>query len=143
MPSRHTDVPGIEITITEHGNLKLTADAQGAGWLREQQVDRTDVDVLSSILETHSCNGSFTVFEAGRANPAVGLTDAPCIAEAMSIDEYGKRQIEGRFWYFNDYATRDMVETLIKRGDILFHLGPDQSLEIEDQPPSPTRGPRP
>lgn len=145
MPSTHTDASGIEIAITKDGDLKLTANADGVSWLEDNCADRADVDVLHDILDTHSCNGSFTPFEAGRANPFVGLTDAPCIAEAMTldVDEDGRRQIVGRFWYLKNYATMDMVGTLINKGELLFHLGGKATLEAEVGRPKPARGPRP
>lgn len=132
----HTAVNGITVEIDPNEQLVLIATEEGVQWLKDHRDDRSDYDILLEILEPCSCNNSFTLFDASDANPNVGLTSAPCIAEAMSFSEDGQRAIEGRFWYFERYQLDSMVDTLINKGRISFNLGPSQ-----EATPSPSPGP--
>lgn len=75
---------------------------------------------MLDLMEPYSCNGSYTMFDAGTANPFVGLTDAPCIAEEMSCDDDGDNQVEGRLWWFPNYMVRSYVQDLIDTGETIF-----------------------
>lgn len=134
------DAPGIEIEMMGGGDLKFTANAEGVQWLRDNRGDKSDLDVLFDLLETSSCNGGFKAFDAGQGNPNVGLTCAPCIAESMRIKEDGSQVIEGRFWYFEQYMIADMVDRLIRDGELVFTKGPDNEPEADVRT---TRKPRP
>lgn len=115
----------ITCTILENGNLSLVADdptefadeySHGDFWR-----------MLCDAMEGYSCNGSFTPFDAGQANPFVGLTSATCIAESMDILDNGNQTIEGRFWYDNEYAIRDPLELLARGETVIFHLAREES----------------
>ena len=67
---------------------------------------------LCAMLEQYSCNGSYAFFDAGQGNPFVGLTNAPCIAEAMDTDNDGTNIIRGEFWCYVEYMIKCPVETL-------------------------------
>lgn len=78
-------------------------------------------DALAFILEDYSTNGSYTYFNPDNANPFVGLTHAPCIAEEMEFKDNGEKVIKGDFWYFERYALECPIETLIEKGRVTFH----------------------
>lgn len=121
----HTDAEGVTFEIADNGSLVFMADAQGVEWLKENRGDKSDLDMFIELLENKRCNGSFTAFDAGAANPFVGLTSAPCIAESMDIDEDGRYTPVGRVWYFQDYQLKDMVDVLIETGRVSFTEAPD------------------
>lgn len=114
----------INATILANGNLKVTAGNEGRAWLADEMAsDHYDFwATLASALESYSCNGSYTPFDAGQANPFVGLTDAPCIAESLDIDDDGQAQIIGRFWYFERYMLDCPLEQLRNHGRVIFTL---------------------
>lgn len=64
-------------------------------------------------------------FWRGDANPAIGLTDAPCIAESMDYLDNGDRVIVGRAWWFADYQIRDPLEELASDGETVFQFAGD------------------
>lgn len=113
----------INATVLPSGNLKVTAGnetrADIAQWMRN---GRDRWTIFADLFEPYSCNGSFTPFDASDGNPFVGLTGAPCIAEAMTVEDDGARAIEGRFWFFGDYMIRDELEELARRGRVIFTL---------------------
>ena len=74
------------ISRTPKGTLKITASNAGRAWIKDH-ADRCDWRVMADIFEPWSTNGSFAHFDAGRANPLVGLTDAPGVARnAVNVD---------------------------------------------------------
>lgn len=115
-----TYTPILKATITPNGNLKLTANNAARAWLKKQ-AGRTDMEILWDGLEGYWNNGSFEPFYAGQANPFVGLSDAPCIAESMDVDDEGNKTIEGRFWYHRDYMISGAVDLLRTLGFVYFH----------------------
>ena len=103
----------INAKISENGNfLLLSVGETDRDDLRDVYEARGEMAALCEGMESYSCNGSFTPFDAGAANPFVGLTDAPCIAETMDYKDDGRAVIVGRFWYDPHYATRSIVESL-------------------------------
>ena len=68
----------ITCTILENGNLKLTAGNASRQELKQIRDTNGYWYAMSDGLETYACNGSFTQFDAGDANPFVGLTSAHC-----------------------------------------------------------------
>lgn len=120
----------MKIETLKNGALKLSIDSNADREIIEDRGDRTDFDVLNDLLEPYWTNGKYVLFDAGLANPCVGITDAPCIAEEMDFDEDGKRVITGWAWYFDGYATKDMIDTLASEGEIVFRLIPPPTQEM-------------
>lgn len=114
----------ITCTILPNGDLKLTADNETRRDIADAlaQPSGNWWGVYCDEMESYSCNGSFTPFDAGDANPFVGLTSAPCIAESMCSDDSGENEIEGRFWYNADYMTRDELRELARFGRYVYTL---------------------
>lgn len=110
----------ITCSILENGNLELKADDSAE--FADQYSHGDFWRILCDAMEGYSCNGSFAPFDAGDANPFIGLTSATCIAESMSIDDDGKQSIEGRCWYDNEYALRDPLELLAQGETVTFNL---------------------
>lgn len=109
------------ITHMPNGNLKVSAANAARAWIKEeQQLGRTSDDILHGGTEHYWTNGSFEPFDAGQASPFVGLTSAPCIAEHMTVYDEGDREIDGRLWWFVDYAVIDPMEVLKRTGSVEF-----------------------
>jgi hypothetical protein len=106
-----------------NGNLKLLATNEARRWIKERQELECDSDtILVEGTEPLWTNGGYEPFFAGDANPFVGLTCAPCIAEAMDHEDDGQRSIVGRFWYFQAYQLRDPMEVLKRTGKVIFNI---------------------
>ena len=115
----------MDIQILPNGNLQLKADASDVEELMDYKDERNETTLMSDLLEPYSTNSSFSFFDAGDANPFVGLTSAPCIAESLSDpDDDGKMEEEGRLWWFPDYAVRSIVDELIETGEVVFQAAP-------------------
>lgn len=114
--------PILTATVTPNGNLKLTANNAARAWLKEQVLDgKRDLDILWDGLEGYWNNGSFEPFDAGDANPFVGISSAPCIAESMDVDDDGTKSISGRFWHHRNYMIESFADQLKNRGFVYFH----------------------
>jgi hypothetical protein len=111
----------VSITIMTNGHLKITADNETRQWIKElQEKGRGSNDILHTITERYWTNGSYEPFDAGDANPFVGLSSAPCIAQEMAYDDNGKKEIVGEYWYFGNYMLEDPMETLKRTGRVIF-----------------------
>lgn len=99
--------------VLPNGNLMITADNVDEG---------NTIDILQEELEHYWTNGSFTPFDPSNGNPYIGLTEAPCIAESMDIDDDGNFSIIGRYWAFMEYMTVDPIEELRNKGKVIFTL---------------------
>lgn len=118
----------IDVTIDPvTSNLVITADDETRAEIPEE-LERVGSDrVLWDLFESCWANGSFTPFDAGEGNPFVGLTNAPCIAEDLSVEDDGRRVINGRCWWFPNYMVEDPVRTLAETGRVVFTLAPEAS----------------
>lgn len=113
--------PILSARILDSGNLLITADNAARRWLTEER-HRGEDDLLWDGFEGYWTNGRYWPFDAGRANPFVGLWSGPCIAEAMHVDDDGKHTIVGRFWAQLDYCTVSAIDRLRTKGSVVFHL---------------------
>lgn len=114
---------GLNIRKTETGDLLLTAsNAVRADIAYAISQGRGYRSIMAELLESYSCNGSFTHFDAGDGNPFVGLSSAPCIAEQMDFLDDGTLEIVGDFWAFDDYAIIDDLDELKNRGRVVYRL---------------------
>ena len=129
----------MDITILENGNLKLSLSPDEREEVAERQEQVGEDLVLVELTEPYWTNGSFQAFDAGNGKPFVGLTSAPCIAESMSHDEEGEPNVEGRLWWFPDYAVRSAVQELVEKGSVEWPLAPGYEPE---QPSTRKPGPR-
>ena len=107
------------VTILPNGDLRLTVDENDADTLSRFS-DTPSMTILQDLLEPYSSNGSFAAFSGADANPFVGLTSAPCIAEALNYSDPDNVSIIGRLWYFENYAIYDEIEELINQGFVDF-----------------------
>lgn len=108
--------------VQPNGDLLLTIDGEDRENLPALVAERGWWSALWDLFEDYSCNGSYTPFDAGDGNPFVGLTAAPCIAEAMDYPDNGEREIIGRLWWFPDYMVRDPLDELAETGRTVFTL---------------------
>lgn len=118
-----------DVKVLPSGALQITATQEGRDWIEEQQADRDSTSILIDALEPYWTNGSYTPFDAGVANPFVGLTDAPCIAEEMTYDDDGKREVVGKLWWYPEYQVLDPVEELRTKGAVVFTAAPEAEPE--------------
>lgn len=109
----------INCKVLPDGSLLLTAGNAARAYIREQEKRQSDISILCDLTEGYWANGSFQPFDGGAGNPMVGLTSAPCIAEAMNHD--GQNEIEGRLWWFPDYALRSPIDELKRKGRTVFN----------------------
>jgi hypothetical protein len=114
--------PSLTLSILPNGALCLAAGNDARAAIKELQARHggDDVSILTELTEPYWTNGSFEPFDAGRGDPFVGLTSAPCIAECMDVADDGQRSIDGRFWYFGDYMIRSPIDELKRRGRVIF-----------------------
>lgn len=112
----------VNCQVLPSGDLLVTADNETRSEIARSMNDSQYRGTLADIFEPHSCNGSYTPFDAGEGNPFVGLTSSPCIAETMTCDDDGERDIDGRMWWFPDYMLRDPLDELKSRGRTIFSL---------------------
>lgn len=126
----------MEIQILANGALSLKADQDDIETIQAHP-EWDDVGALCELTESYWTNGGYQPFDAGLGNPFVGLTSAPCIAESMSYDDNGKAEVDGRLWWFPDYALRSPIRELVEKGEVVFASG-----DPSPQPAPPTR-PRP
>jgi hypothetical protein len=110
----------INCTILDNGNLKITSDNETRHDIATLDGYTTYDTIWCELMEPYSCNGSYTYFNAGDANPFVGLTSAPCIAETMDYADNGDRLIVGRLWAFMDYQITDPLIELRSKGRVIF-----------------------
>jgi len=110
------------VTRTENGDLKISASSDEIEIIRDGLEDRGFWYAFIDAFEDYSANGSYQPFDAGDANPFVGLTDAPCIAECMDYLDNGDAVIQGDFWYYGDYMITCPLETLCETGEVIFTL---------------------
>lgn len=116
----------MNVNILENGNLELTLeDSSEFEWLNEN-INSSHDDLIYSMFERYSCNGSYTYFDADNANPFVGLTEAPCIAEKLDYDDDGRKKIIGKFWYYPDYMIKSFIDELLEDGFVIFELANDE-----------------
>lgn len=112
----------VDIEILSDGNLLITADEETREELKETLAFSGYWYTLSAMMESYWANGGFEPFDAGDANPFVGLTDAPCIAESLDTDDDGNRSIVGRCWWFPNYMIRHDITELIESGRVVYDL---------------------
>lgn len=129
----------MDITILENGNLKLSLSPDEREEVAERLEQVGEDLVLVELTEPYWTNGGFQAFDAGNGKPFVGLTSAPCIAESMSHDDDGEPSIEGRLWWFPDYAVRSAVQELVEKGEVEWPIAPGYEPE---QPSARKPGPR-
>jgi len=121
----------LTMTVHENGDLIITADNGARQRIAEERRERDFWTVFLEMTEHYWANGSYTPFDAGQANPFVGLTDTACIAEHMDAKDDGTNVVVGRLWFFEDWALNDPLEELKRRGRTVFKLAP-----ATEEPPS-------
>lgn len=115
-------------SILPNGDLLVTANNRCRAFIADALRNRNDYwGILADIFEYERCNGGLVPFEPGSGEPGsapfVGLTSAPCIAEHLVWEDDGTQRIEGRVWWFPDYATADPLEELKTTGRTIFTFG--------------------
>lgn len=112
----------VNCQVLPSGDLLVTADNETRAEIARGMNDFGYWGTFADAFEPHSCNGSYTPFDAGDGDPFVGLTSAPCIAETLFYDDDGRRDIDGRLWWFPDYMVRDPLDELKSHGRTVFSL---------------------
>lgn len=111
---------GLNLTVQLNGDLLITANNPTRNYLATMGDDADFNQAMFDLLEPLSTNGGFTLFDAGQANPFVGLTSAPCIAESMNYDDDGSMEVVGRLWWFKAYQVQSYVRELRTTGRVVF-----------------------
>lgn len=120
--------------VLPNGDLLVTAGNTCRAYIADEMRKGANYwGILADIFEQERCNGGFEPFEPGSGEPYsapfVGLTSAPCIAESLNYEDDGRQTIEGRVWWFPDYATHDPLDELKNRGRTVFAFGFNASEE--------------
>lgn len=119
----------LNVDVLGNGNLSLSIEPAYLDDAQDEYVGKDYWSVMSDLFEPFSCNGSYTIFDAGEANPFVGLTSAPCIAEIMDVSDDGTRTIQGDFWYFDAYSLRNDLEELLLGSKVVYTLYQEQGAQ--------------
>ena len=112
----------LDAKVLPNGNLKISADNENRAWMDDYPEGTDDSVILDEGFEHYWATGSFYPFNPESANPFIGLTSAPCIAESMDIDDNGKRTVVGRLWWFPQYQTTSVIDELVEVGEVVFTL---------------------
>lgn len=111
----------MKIEILPDGSLLLSCDDAERARLSDRLHKHCGWwGIIRDLFEPYSTNGSYEVFDGGDANPFVGLTAAPCIAESMDVADDGTRSVEGRLWWYPDYMVCDPLEDLARSGQSIW-----------------------
>ena len=139
----------MNITINPTSALRIALDAED-GWAPERKfallslaenladrvaTDGRDATILRDLFEQHWTNNGFEPFDAGQADPFVGLTEAPCITEhALVQGDDGEHRIQpgDRVWWYPDYGIRSPVDVLLDAGVVEFPLGFTAAMPIAE-----------
>jgi hypothetical protein len=111
----------INCKVQANGDLLVTADNEARNYIREH-IERGYWTTFYELFEPFFTNGSYEPFDAGNADPFVGLTSAPCIAEAICHPDEGPRKVDGRLWWFPNYMVCDPLDELKNKGRTVFAL---------------------
>lgn len=128
----------MDITILPNGHLQLSLEPDERDDLIAANERGGEMGALMDLTEPYWTNNGFHPFDAGQANPYVGITSAPCIAERMSgpDEASGKYEIDGRLWWFPTYETTGIVDELLEHGKVVFSAVPgwgmDEKAELKD-----------
>jgi hypothetical protein len=117
----------IKCVVLKNGSLKITAGNKTRELIKELQNQATGRvwnywEIMQALFEGYACNSSFTHFDPSNANPFIGLTSAPCIAESIQYNDDGTDEVIGRLWYFADSTMRDDLEELKNKGFVVYQL---------------------
>jgi hypothetical protein len=112
----------IDVRELDNGDLALTVDPEEREDFADRLESRGFWSVFCDAMESYSCNGSYTPFDAGDGNPFVGLTSAPCIAECLDWHDDGQAEVIGRLWYDADYMVTCAMERLAAGEEVIFTL---------------------
>lgn len=116
----------MNVKVLDNGDLELSLEALDANKIENlQKIYNTKGEsrLMGIFLSEYSSNNSYTYFDAGNANPYVGLSDAPCIAECMYMTDGFTNKIAGKFWYYVDYTVIDYCQKLLSGKSVVFTLG--------------------
>lgn len=108
--------------VLPSGNLLVTANTAMRSSIADGLKDNGYWSTMADAFESYSTNGGFTPFDAGEGNPFVGLSAAPCIAEAMDYRNPDELEVVGRLWVFTSYQVRDPLKELLTCGRTEFEL---------------------
>lgn len=109
----------MKLTILPNKNLEVALDATddaeevlewGHEWWR--------------MFEEHVGNGWTAVW------PEVigALTDAPIVTNDYTVHDNGRTEVLGEVWWFPNYCVENPVETLAKRGRVVFTHAPKEQV---------------
>ena len=114
----------MQLTLTPQANsaLRVSFDPEDRDEITEILNRLDPVSILLEGTEHLWTNGSYHPFDAGQGNPFIGLTEAPCIASSLDIDDQGQMSVEGDFWYYGDYMITNPIEQMLDAGFVDFTL---------------------
>jgi hypothetical protein len=125
----------MKFRILPSGNLLITADNRDreelAYDLRRGARDSAESIVIENARHGPGCGQ----YEFVSGEELCAMTEAPCFAAHMTIEDDGTRAFYGKVWKFEEYMLRDYLEELAWRGRTVFTLGADFGEEPYKVPP--------
>lgn len=111
----------VTLVKQENGDLTVTLTPAGRAEIEDARSGGVGDDVtLWLLLEWHLCNG-WGLFEADELG---ALSNAPVLADGWDVDAQGRPDvIDGKWWYFEPYQVRSVVDDLRRHGVAIFTKG--------------------
>ena len=108
--------------ILPNGSLLITAnnrDREDLAYdLRRGARDSAELIVIENARQGDN-------YDYATGDDLCALSDAPFIAEDMTVEDDGGRAFYGKVWKHEEYMLRDYLEELAWRGRTVFALGVD------------------
>jgi hypothetical protein len=111
----------MKFCILPSGNLLITADNRDREELAYDLRRGARDSAESFVIEA----AQYSQYEFTDGGALCALTDAPLIAQDMTVEDDGSRAFYGKVWKYEEYMLRDYLEELARRGRVVFTLGAD------------------
>lgn len=107
----------VNLQTLNNGDLEITPTAQAVEEA-ERFLQLAPNDALYELLEDYLCNGwAFVPPEKIGA-----LTDSPILTDEIAYGDSGSIEYIGSVWWFPQYQVENEIETLLKKGKVVFSL---------------------
>ena len=111
----------VELRTNERGDLEMIPTSQALADA-DHFLELPTMDALYEILEDWLCNG----WEFVLPENIGALTDAPILTDEIIYGDLGTVEYIGNVWWFTNYAIENEVETLLKKGKVVFSLAKEE-----------------
>ena len=109
--------PYIAHEILPSGNLVFRAGNEARHDFSRRLCEVGSTEVFHEMMSPFHENGILSPIEPEWIG---ALTDAPIVAQYHIVEDDGSNTVEGRVWWFPDYAIRDPMSELFHKGRVEF-----------------------